>query len=289
MNENMELKISKLLKMAERASTPDEANAFFEKAANLASLYEINLATARLKATADLGAKRETVTQETIVIGKKGKHTNRTLAELFMAIGQPYGIKFTIAHNSTYLNAIGFPSDIATVKTLWSAISIQMIRFGDEYIRAGEWKAEKVYRKKQMTHPGGYTYEDWGYYPISAQSARSSFHDGFVEKVGTRLRIAHKTAEESAKRGDVVNADGDVVQQESISDPGVTLALVAKTDEIEKFWDEQVAPRVSRRSWNPARGGNQSYRSAEAGRAAGARANLGGGKAVGGQGRALTR
>jgi hypothetical protein len=307
LNEQMITKIGKLLALAEAATTAEEAEAAFGKAQALATAHEISLATARLKKDADV--KREEPITERVTIGEKGKHINKTLINLYLRIGEVNDVRAVISARNTWVELMGFPSDIATVKALAASISVQMIRFGEEYMKAGEWKNEQVYRakKKYIEYEStrydystgrmvrGYWDEEWGYYPPSAQSARASFYEGFIGTIGRRLRDARR---EEIKRAEAAEAEAAHFHEADDAavlpaDPaaqgkelhGVALALRDKAEESASYYAAKT--KHIRAGWSGGRSGAHVGGAAGAGRAAGNRARLGGGGAVGGGGRAI--
>lgn len=298
----LEVKIGRLLALAEGSTSEAEAEAAMAKAQALASAASISLAQARMNAAN--ANKREEPTHERIVIGERGKHINSHLVELYCAVAAPNDIRVTIAHNSTFVNFWGMPSDIKVAKALAASLTVQMVRFGNEFIKEGSWRDQQVYRAKRTyvkydseqwsweanRYVKGYWEEIWGYHKPTAQSTRASFYDGFTNALESRLYAARREAVKEAEAAQQHFHDTDTTEVAVNSAPGqalssVALALVSKKEEVTKYYNQK---HTSRGYWKGGNRGGHSHSGArDAGRSAAARANLGGGKSIGGAGRAI--
>jgi hypothetical protein len=270
-------KLGKLLRQAEKAATPAEAEAFMSVAQRLSTSHAIDLEVARQHQADE--EKRETPIQKHIIIGESGKRGLFTYVELFSRIASVNEVKINIAHNSTYVIAFGFPSDIEVVEALYASLVLQMVHASDEYIRSGEYKAETVLRPVYRT-----VYDSWddryrrrvvdyNHKPVHATTARVSFQKAFADKIGQRLRTARReaVAEAEARR----QAEPQVAQSES---NGTELVLANKAVEVADFYNQKSDARGS---WKGGQGvSSYSAHAAGAGREAGARARLGGERAI---------
>lgn len=278
-------KISKLLAMAENASTPAEAELFFEKAQRLASLGSIELAEARQHAAKK--TQRETPVTEHVTVGAPRQHVNKPLVKLFLAIADSNDIRMNVAHDSTYVILFGFPSDIEVAKLLWENIAVQMVRFADAYIREGSWRTETVQRVKTVTYTDGWgrtrKEERWGVHPLTAQSARASFYDGFINSVRRRLADARASEvqekEEAWKqeKREMESSGASNVQQEAVESP-TAIALRGKEVEVVDFYK---STSKAKGTWRGGRSTNYSSSSYSRGREDGQKARLSSAKGIG--------
>jgi hypothetical protein len=260
-------KLAKVLTQAERAATNEEAEAFFQKAQLLASKYSIDLAMAR--AHTHNKEKREQPTQKRVQIGEKGKPLNATFCELFMSIGRANDLKFNIAHNSTYVIAFGFPSDIELTEALYAHISMQMIEMANEFIKGGTWKGDTTWDLN--------TYR---YKPVHSRVARRCFYEAFTSRIGSRLREAKAQAEAEAKATEVQHYTA-----EEIASTGTDIVLKGKAVEVSDFYK---STSTARGSW---RGGSGNTYTSNTGRSAGHsaanNARLSGQRGIGGGKKAI--
>ena len=273
-------KIGKLLAAAEGAKTQAEAEAFFEKAQALASVHAITLAEAAM--FSESKQKRETPIRETVTVGKSGAHVNRHLVWLMSGIAAANDVKMNIAYNSTFVVLFGMPSDIEVCKLLWTNIATQMVRLGDGYIREGSWRGETVYRPKRVKTYWGWD-EEWANRPITAQSARASYYQGFTNSVGERLSAqrakAVKEREEHWHETADVQAENVTTSDDGKSLSRTALAIREKELAVKEFYDEKSDARGS---WKGR--GSTSFSSSGYSRGAkdGSNVNLSGAKSVSG-------
>jgi Protein of unknown function (DUF2786) len=264
-------RIAKLIALAEAASTVEEAEAAFAKAQAIASKYAIDLEVARQQAAPKA---RQTPVTRTVRIGEKGKRSNAPLILLFTTIGSANDVHCLIAHNSTFVEASGFPSDLDNVEAIWSSLAVVMTRFADAHVKDknAAWRSETDYD----WHTGECK-------PVTGQGARRSFNEGFTWRIGDRLRDARK---ESIQEADTAHADDLALDGGSENLP-VSMALVLKdkSAEVEAHqWAEYERKYGKRRagSWRGGQSsGTRSSSSNSAGAAAADRASLQGRRAVG--------
>lgn len=175
--------LSKLLNQAENAATEAEAEAFFAKAQELATLHAISLAEAR--AHAANSQRREQPTHEQITIGQPRQHVNSHLCLLSAAIGEANSLRTNVAANNTYIIWFGLPSDIEKATLLLHSIAHQMVRTADAFIRGRSWENDRD------PHRGG---------RITPQKARKSYYTAYVHTISERLAAARRSAEHEYDR-----------------------------------------------------------------------------------------
>lgn len=224
-------KISKILALAERASTPAEAEACFAKAQALATAHAISLAEARMN-THDR-QRHETPTHKTITIGEPRKRANKHLVNLMAAVARVNDVEMNIAHNSTYVILFGFPSDINTCEELWTRISHQMVLFAEQYLAEDAWRGDSA----------SGSWNPWTHAPkpVSKQTARSSYYSGFIASLSRRLLKARETelANSELRHERRRNSAG------SAHEPVVTtaLAIKAKSQEVHAYYQNESQAR----------------------------------------------
>ena len=246
--------LSKLLNQAENAATPEEAEAFFAKAQELATLHAISLAEAR--AHTERSQRREQPTHEQIAIGAPRQHVNGHLCRLASALGEANSLRTNIASNNTFIIWFGLPSDIEAATLLLHSISHQMVRSADAFVRSRVWAGEVD------VETGG---------PMTAQKARKSYYTTYVAVIGQRLLQARRDAVAEFDRAaqDVGSAD---------------LVLRGKELEVRDYYAEHS---TARGAWRGHRG---SYASTQAVRRAqedATRARLEAARQIGGTRRGL--
>jgi hypothetical protein len=141
-------RISALLIKAERTDNEHEAAAYLMKAQSLATLASIDLAAARARKLAT-ETPDEPITR-TVSIGEKGKRANTHLVALFVVIAHNNFTMVDVATDSTYVVAYGMPQDLDSTHTLFASLSVQMATSAQQYLEAGQWKAE-TYRVRSRT------------------------------------------------------------------------------------------------------------------------------------------
>jgi hypothetical protein len=73
-----------------------------------------------------------------VQIGQQGTSGLCLHAELFMAIGRANDMSLDVAHNSSYVIAFGFHSDIETTRALHASLAVQLVRGSDDSIKNGD-------------------------------------------------------------------------------------------------------------------------------------------------------
>lgn len=221
-------KVSALLAKAEASEFPEEADAFVSKAQSLATVHAIDLAVARQHRAKKL--RREEPMVKRVYIGKGGTKGLHYFADLLMQIGFPNDLRFTIAHNSTFINLFGFPSDIEVVEAMYASLSAQMVAAANEAIKRGDHKLPE----------NRYLSDTTGQWRSDARVFKGSFYEGFTHAVSRRLWAA---------RNDAVQG------QEVKSSLNGELVLKRKSDEVKEFYNER---NTAKGSW---KGGSNQYTS----------------------------
>lgn len=248
-------RIGKILVQAERTSNEHEQNLFFEKAQKLARQYSVELERARQAVTNK--ELRETPVNKRITIGERGKPLNAVFCELFMAIGRTQDLKFNIAHNSTYVIAFGFPSDIRIAEAIYAHVSVQMVDMANAFIKKGEWRDEMMWDERRVCHR-----------PVHARVARRQFYEAFSMRVGSRLYSAKKEVDEKVAEEEVT-----VATDTGTTSTSTALVLKKKRVEIDEFYSQTS---TARGSWGGNRNTYTSNTGHNAGTEAGGRARLSG-------------
>lgn len=239
-------RIAKVLALAESTDNEHEADAFMKKAQEMATQHSIELAVARRHVAKS--QQRETPTMRTIEIGVSKSVGNAKMVELFLAIARTNDLTCNIAHNSTYVIAFGFPSDIEVVETLYMHIAHQMVGGANAYLKTGAHRDEVVYdpRTRRYRTPSG-------------RAARLAFYDAFTSRIAARLQEAATAAENAIENARLADAD----EPESV---GTALVLADKRAEISDFY---ANTSDARGSW---RGGRSKVATPNSARAAGRKA-----------------
>lgn len=294
-------KIGSLLALAENASTEAEADAAMKRAQILASKHAIDVETAR-QAVKDRTT-RQTPIVRNIVLGERGKRGLATYVQLFLGIAAANDVTCNIAHNSTYVNAFGFPTDIDMCEALYASLVQQMVKASTEHLRSGEYRHDTYTGWYDLAHAendprctiapgarrrtvriGGADIEQ---VQASVQvpsnirglTARLGFQEGFGRRIKHRLADARAEAiaiRESEEAAAAAHSARDT------STPGTALVLAAKALEVNDFYKARSTARGSwggNRSLSAARGNGG--RSAHSGWEAGGSARLGSEKGIG--------
>jgi Protein of unknown function (DUF2786) len=265
-------RIAKLLQMAERAKTSEEAAAFFAKAQALASAHEISLAQARAHQPA---AAREQPVQQMVTVGRPRQQANRHYLRLLVALARGNGCEIGLYNNNTAAVLFGLPSDIATVERLFAVIAPQMIRLGEEYLAAGRWRTESIVDLRTGANR-----------PVTRQGARASFYQGFADTLAKRIRAAAQEARaeaEQAERSRTGPTDG-APSGHPPRVTGVELALRSKELDVRTFAQQHLGGGSWRGGRAPDALAVGPYRAGD--RAAG-EVRIGGADAIGGSRRAV--
>ena len=269
-------RIAKLIALAENASTVAEAEAAFAKAQELATRHAIDLEVARRAAAPK---QRETPTQRNIRVGEKGKHANKPLINLYSRIADSNDVTILIARDSTYIIGHGMPSDLDAVDALWVSLATTMTRFADALVRDknAEWRTETV----QVWNEREWRYEDK---PVSGQGARRSFCDGFIQRIGERLRDARKAA--VAEADTHFHHDATVAVTGGADNVPSSMALVLKEKKVEvesymwSQYEQKYGRKRPRGGWNGGSNATGSYSARSAGSRAADHVNLSGRRGI---------
>jgi hypothetical protein len=249
-------KIAGLLAMAERTENEHEAEAFLQKAQELATNNSIDLALARA-ATAK-AEMREKPTTKTVVVGEVRQHANRQLIELMLAIARVNDLEMDVAHNSTYVILYGMPSDIEVTEAMFNSIAVQMITAATHWLRSDDWRGETF---KQAYHDGrGRSWVESR--PVNARMAKASFNLSFTARIAERLQETRK---------DVVNAR-TVNKEEKYALVSLEVVLLDKAKEVKAFHKTESKARGSWSGYSGRRGASD--RGASAGKSAADRARI---------------
>lgn len=221
--------LSKLLNQAENAATEAEAEAFFGKAQELATLHAISLAEAR--AHTEKSQRREQPAHEQITIGQPRQRVNSHLCLLSVVIGEANSLRTNVAANNTFVVWYGLPSDIEAATLLLHSVSHQMVRSADAFVRGRTWAHESD--------------RENGGARMTAQKARKSYYTTYVRTIGERLMTARRQAEQEYDRT-------------SPESGGAALVLRGKEVEVRDYYTQHSSARGV---W---RGNRASFSSAQA-------------------------
>jgi len=270
-------KIGSLLMKAESTDNQHEKDAYLTKAQELATLASIDLEMARgrqiTKTIRETPIKREIKLFEYY----DNSRNKSAFVYLVLAIGAQNDVEFDIAHNSTYVIAYGYPSDIDVTEALYASLSQQMVREAEDYLKTGEYKKE--IRRTQVKVKD----QVWGWYdykmvdkPVDGRVARRAFYDGFKSKVSSRLREARK----AVIKDYVATPQADAFVTTDAPAVSADVVLVNKRATVNAFRKEKSNARGSYKGSYGRGGSSGGY---NAGQAAGDRARLGGGAGIGGK------
>jgi hypothetical protein len=241
-------KIAKLLALAENAGTQEEAELAMSRAQHLATIHSIDIA--RLRA-AEPDIRRSKPTMKFVKIGPRRKHSNAPMIELLWSIAQNNTIRMTMRHDNTGCTMYGMPEDLETTELMFNALAIQMVTAGERYLATDEWRHESMWSEAR-----------YAYIPMTKQSARKGFYEGFTSTISERLFAANRKA----------------TQEATVAEPGTELVLRNKKDEVKDYFESQTG-RLGR--WKGA-SSSQSRSGYNAGSHAGRSASLGNSAGVGG-------
>lgn len=238
-------KIGNLLRQAENTDNPHEAETFMQAAQRLATARSIDLAAAAAAAADHHKAPVPIVRQ--ITLGESGKRGLRTYVELFQSVAFANDLQLDVAHNSTFVVAYGFPSDIDVVEALYSGLVVQMVAACDAFLKDGTWRdqtSQRVVTHRDMFGVRQKFLEDR---PTSKITARISFQTAYAQRIGQRLSEARDAAVADARHSDVA------------SGTSTELVLTGKELAIKDFYAEHSQARGSWRN-----GGRNAFGSSHA-------------------------
>jgi hypothetical protein len=235
--------IAALLRKAEGASTPAEAEAFTDGAMRLAKKYEIDLTMAREAALDRNAALRVTDHRKRAMVEsmdkyepplKRPKMQQAVLAGVAFRYAGCYILRFGTG-NTLRIVAFGYESDLEEGKLLWESLSRQAYLTCS--VRYQEHKADRAMRMR------GAEVE---------RTFRRGFWDEFARTVNQRLQ----------------RIGAEVV---AVSEPGTALAIQSKEDRVKAWVETMFGETKSARR----RRGSKSMAGYVAGREEGQRADLG--------------
>lgn len=263
------LRVSKLLRHAEKAATQEEANAYLAKAQVMSTRYQIDQEVAKTHGQLRIPV----LTQKHISIGTRGKRGLSTYVNLFGEIALANDVKYAVDHRSTYVVPFGFDTDIEIVEALYGSLVVQMVTASDKFLRSGEHRKDRVWSEAR-----------WNMVPVSGVTARINFQESFGNAVGHRLRTARKAAIAQAQAEQDAHfaqamADGSNTERQQ----GAELVLHTKAQKVNAYYK---ATSNTRGSYRGTQSRSYSVRSANAGHDAGQRARIGG-AAIGGSRKAI--
>jgi hypothetical protein len=203
-------KIAKLLALAENAGTQEEAELAMSRAQHLATIHSIDIA--RLRA-AEPDTKRSKPIMKHVKIGPRRKHSNAPMIELLWSIAQHNTIRMTMRFDNTSCTMYGMPEDIETTELMFNALSIQMVTAGERFLTTNSWRDEEMWSEAR-----------YSYVPMSKQSARKGFYEGWTAAISERLYAANRAATTQA----VAEA------------PGTDIVLRNKKDEVHDYFKSQT-------------------------------------------------
>jgi hypothetical protein len=231
------IRIGNLLRQAEGTDNPHEAEAFTEAAQRLATIAAIDLEVAR--AAAAQRDKAATPITRMIQIGDKGKRGLRTYVALFCAIARSNDVTVDIAHNSTYVIAYGYDTDIEVVELLYSSLVVQMVSACDLWLAEGTWRNQTVNRLVTTRDPWFGTTKQWVSKPLTKVTARLEFQTQFSQRIETRLHEARDAA--------ISEAD---TASEAAGETSTALVLKDKAVAIHDFYTKNSKARGRWRGGN---------------------------------------
>ena len=253
-DDRMVERISALLAKAESTDSEHEREALMAKAQQLAARHSIDLA---------LAADREGRTDQQPVVERivfDGDHRNRNLKKhlvlLMSAVARANDVRMDVLNRADGVVLYGYPSDVRMAQAIWASLALQMASASAAWMRTGAWRRQTMVR-----------HDRWGpeAVPMDARVARRSFYEGFVHRIGERLREARESAERDAVRDDAVRPGAGAAA-------GTALVLAGKRSRIADFYAEQSRARGT---WRPTGSGALAPEASRAGRDAASRARLG--------------
>lgn len=254
-------RISKLLNQAENpAATPEEADAFMQKAAQLMVEYAIDeamIAQVRGLSIDELVQDQFTYT---------GIYRNGT-QQLGAAVAMHFGLKVVMGHDSYSkpivkpLHLAGFRSDVERARLLDTSLQLQCV---------------SAMRQWQQTVD--FSWMDKGL----AFRTRRDFVFGFAEGVSTKLAMAKREAVREAKLHEAERSGADAADAAK----SVDLVLVSRNDRVNEFYDTVWGGRTRKVNHRFAGGGAGARGQ---GRVAGQNANTNTGPGIGGSRGAIGR
>jgi hypothetical protein len=249
-DDRMVERISALLAKAESTDSEHEREALMAKAQELAARHSIDLA---------LAAARDGRTDQQPVVERivfDGDHSNRNLKKhlvlLMSAVARANDVRMDVLNRADGVVLYGYPSDVRMAQAIWASLALQMASAVTAWMRTGAWRRQAMVR-----------HDRWGpeAVPMDARVARRSFYEGFVHRIGERLKEAREAAEQQSVR-------------EDSGRPGAGAALVL-ADKRGRVADFYSAESRARGTWRPSSSGALAPEASRAGRTAASSASLG--------------
>jgi hypothetical protein len=289
-------RIGQYLAQAEATPHEEEKMTFFAAAQKLATRTGIDMAVAR--AAIAKTEEREKPEHRRLTLGKRGQRALSWYCELAQTIAGVNDLRMTMAHNSTYINFYGMPSDIDVTEAVYAVAVTAMVSGADAYLKDGEYKKEIQHLRVKTRGPNPAYDPDWNHYypqtdewgdkvpkyvytwgyvdkPVSGMTARQNFYRGFVQTIGTRLREAKREARETAIK--------EVRELEAAAPVGETsteIVLREKSKEVGEYYEVTTRGRVSRGSYKGSRSPVYSSTASSAGASHARGVDLGGRKSI---------
>lgn len=256
-------RIEAILRQAESTTHRAEAETFMARAQELATRHAIDLALLSARDEGGTGEGAERPEEVAVVMGRAGQRWLRNYCRLFMVVAGANDVSYLIASNSTRMYAHGMPSDITMTIALYESLRAQMVAAAAAWMATGEWKQERTER--------GYETR-----PLHWSTAKTSFYEGFVASVATRLEESRQRTEQAATAASPVVGEDAEDRGPGAELHSTAVALAAKREQVRAFHD-QIRAGLKAGRW---RGGDydpvaRSAAGTRAGREAGRRAAVG--------------
>jgi Protein of unknown function (DUF2786) len=192
-------KINKLLALAERAGTEEEAQLAYAKAQDLMTRWAIDEAMLR---RTDPSKSNDEIIRDDMKLKRSGLF--KSMVQLIVACAEPNDVKVLVRNPTQWKDLagvvlIGYSSDIAKVQMLFASLWIQC---GTE-------------RNRAIKNLPSY------YSKVEVAKFRRSFAVGYAWRIGDRLMEARKTT----------------VEETDIGQPGTALMLRDRSAEVQDFFD----------------------------------------------------
>lgn len=169
-------KIADALALAERGvgGEAENAMALFQR---LSTRHSIDLQT--IKEYQEGKTAPQKPIRKQFAVGERGNRGAGAYVELFKVIARENYLQFVWDVGGSWIELVGYSSDIKTTQDLYEVAVVQMIQGCEEYLddRESEWRAQ-------------------GY---DKREARRSFYFGFIDRIEGRLHEARMDAEREAR------------------------------------------------------------------------------------------
>lgn len=234
-------KVAKLLNKAERASTQEEADAFFAKATELMQKYALSEMMVQARRS---GAQQEPIIEKTVKFTGSYAKAHLLLGHYVGQASKCRTVQSSGSKSTEILYLVGFESDVSRAETLIASLLIQ---------------AQRGVQRFGRTIPEYYT-------PFEKFRERRSYLVGFAEAVSDRM-----VKSERAATKEYVSERVAAGEDEQALNTSMSLAIRSRRDEVNDWMDNRFGRLRSARSRM-----SVGYGGAAAGRADGAKADTGG-------------